>query len=211
MAEIYLISNTPNKSVKNLKVCEIKFEIFELAKNYDAIIFTSKNAIKSLKFNDLMPNLKTQIFVIGVATFKEALNFGFENIYLAKARTGNAFACEISHLLKRKKVLYLKAKKTASKIEHILQNDGVKIECVTAYENVFVKCDISQKPPLNSVLIFASPLNVKNFIKNFGWEQSYKAIAIGETTAKFLQKYTTPKISQTPKISDCIELARTFL
>ena len=58
MDEIYLISHTQNKAVKNLKVCEIEFLKFSVDLNkFEALVITSKNSIKALKFN----NIKKQI------------------------------------------------------------------------------------------------------------------------------------------------------
>lgn len=207
---IYLVSNTPflHEKVINLKVCDIKFKIFNIEKKYDAIIFTSKNAVKALEYNQIMPSLKTDIYTIGIPTFKAAKNFGFENIYIGRARTGNAFACEISHLLVRKKrVLYLKAEKTVSKLNLILERDGVRLDCIEAYENKFVKVDISLKPPSSAVLIFTSPFNVECFVKNFGWDESWRAVAIGKITAQSLEKYCEVAICGKVSIKDCVQTA----
>ena len=54
MDEIYLISHTQNQAVKNLKVCEIEFLKFSVdLSKFEALVITSKNSIKALKFNNI--------------------------------------------------------------------------------------------------------------------------------------------------------------
>ena len=113
-------------------------------------------------------------------------------------------------LLKGKKVIYLKGKDSASNFLEILQKGGVNIKAIVAYENILNPCKMELKPPKNSILIFASPLNVKNFLNNFGWDESYQAISIGKVTAKEL-KFTEPIVSQSKDINACIALAKTLL
>ena len=113
-------------------------------------------------------------------------------------------------LLKGKKVLYLKGKDSASNFLEILQNGGVNIKAVIAYENVLNPCKMELKPPKDSILIFASPINVRNFLTNFGWDESYQTISIGKVTAKEL-KFSTPLVSQSQDINACIALAKTLL
>ena len=113
-------------------------------------------------------------------------------------------------LLKGKKVLYLKGKDSASNFLEILQKGGVNIKAVIAYENVLNPCKMELKPPKDSILIFASPINVRNFLTNFGWDESYQTISIGKVTAKEL-KFSTPIVSQNQDINACIALAKTLL
>lgn len=205
---IYLISNTPSddKHIKHLQVCDIKFANFKLDGEYDSIVITSKNAIKSLEFNQICPNLKTQIYAIGEASYEEAKKFGFKNIYLAKNSHGSEFAREILPFLKGK-ILYLKAKETVSNLDKFLLQNGVNLSVITAYENVELNLSNLAKPPKNSVLIFTSPKNVKAFVKNFGWDESYRVISIGNTTAKILNEFTNPQICEIQSINSAINLA----
>ncbi|QKF64367.1 uroporphyrinogen-III synthase [Campylobacter corcagiensis] len=208
MSEIYLISHTPDESVKNLKVCEIEFCKFSVdLSKFEALVITSKNSIKALKFNQI-PLANLEVFSIGEGTTKEALNFGFKGIYTAKNSHGNEFAYEILPFLKNKKTLFLKAKKTVSDVAGILATNGINLTLVVAYENTFLDLDSSLKPPLKSTLIFTSPSNVEGFLRNFSIDESYKLIAIGNATAKLLEKYQNLTISKTQNIKECIKLAK---
>lgn len=212
MRKIYLISNTKttDESVINLSVSKIEFLKFELnLSDYDELVATSKNAFNALKFNGISP-INLPVFVIANSCASAAREFGFGEIYTGKNAHGDDFAREILPLLKGKKVLYLKGKDSASNFLEILQNGGVNIKAIIAYENVLNPCKMELKPPKNSILIFASPLNVKNFLSNFGWDESYQAISIGKVTAKEL-KFTEPIVSQSQDINACIALAKTLL
>ncbi|WP_107691437.1 uroporphyrinogen-III synthase [Campylobacter concisus] len=212
MRKIYLISNTKttDESVVNLSVSKIEFLKFELnLSDYDVLVVTSKNAFNALKFNGISP-INLPVFAIANSCAAAAREFGFSEIYTGKNAHGDDFAREILPLLKGKKVLYLKGKDSASNFLEILQNGDVNIKAIVAYENVLNPCKMELKPPKNSILIFTSPLNVKNFLSNFGWDESYQAISIGKVTAKEL-KFTEPIVSQSQDINACIALAKTLL
>ena len=212
MRKIYLISNTKttNESVINLSVSKIEFLKFELnLSDYDVLVATSKNAFNALKFNGISP-INLPVFAIANSCASAAREFGFSEIYTGKNAHGDDFAREILPLLKGKNVLYLKGKDSASNFLEILQNGGVNIKAIIAYKNVLNPYKMELKPPKNSILIFASPLNVKNFLSNFGWDESYKVISIGKVTAKEL-KFTEPIVSQSQDINACIALAKTLL
>ena len=212
MRKIYLVSNTKtvDESVVNLSVSKIEFLKFEInLSEFDALVATSKNAFKALKFNGILP-INLPVFAIANSCAAVAREFGFSEIYTGQNAHGDDFAREILPLLKGKKVLYLKGKDSASNFLEILQNGGVNIKAVIAYENVLNPCKMELKPPKDSILIFSSPINVRNFLTNFGWDESYQTISIGKVTAKEL-KFSTPLVSQSQDINACIALAKTLL
>ena len=213
MRKIYLVSNTKtaDESVVNLSVSKIEFLKFEINLiEFDALVATSKNAFNALKFNEINALENLPVFAIASSCAAAAREFGFSEIYTGQNAHGDDFAREILPLLKGKKVLYLKGKDSASNFLEILQKGGVNIKAVIAYENVLNPCKMELKPPKNSILIFSSPINVRNFLTNFGWDESYQTISIGKITAKEL-KFSTPLVSQSQDINACIALAKTLL
>ena len=213
MRKIYLVSNTKtaDESVVNLSVSSIEFLKFEInLSEYDALVATSKNAFNALKFNEISALENLPVFAIANSCAAAAKEFGFSEIYTGQNAHGDDFAREILPLLNGKKVLYLKGKDSASNFLEILQKGGVNIKAVIAYENVLNPCKMELKPPKDSILIFASPINVRNFLTNFGWDESYQTISIGKVTAKEL-KFSTPLVSQSQDINACIALAKTLL
>ena len=213
MRKIYLVSNTKttDESVVNLSVSRIEFLKFDLnLSEFDLLVATSKNAFNALKFNEISVLENLPVFAIASGCAAAAKGLGFTQIYTGQNAHGDDFAREILPLLKGKKVLYLKGKDSASNFLEILQDGGVNIKVVTAYKNVLNPCKMELKPPKNSILIFASPINVRNFLSNFGWDESYQTISIGKVTAKEL-KFSTPIVSQSQDINACIALAKTLL
>ena len=213
MRKIYLVSNTKtaDESVINLSVSRIEFLKFDLnLSEFDLLVATSKNAFNALKFNEISVLENLSVFAIASGCAAAAKGLGFTQIYTGQNAHGDDFAREILPLLKGKKVLYLKGKDSASNFLEILQDGGVNIKAIVAYENVLNPCKMELKPPKNSILIFASPINVRNFLANFGWDESYQTISIGKVTAKEL-KFSTPIVSQNQDINACIALAKTLL
>lgn len=213
MRKIYLVSNTKtaDESVINLSVSRIEFLKFEInLSEFDALVATSKNAFNALKFNEINALENLPVFAIASGCAAAAREFGFSEIYTGQNAHGDDFAREILPLLKGKKVLYLKGKDSASNFLEILQDGGVNIKAIIAYENVLNPCKMELKPPKDSILIFASPINVRNFLTNFGWDESYQTISIGKVTAKELN-FTKPLVSQSQDINACIALAKTLL
>ena len=201
---IYLVgSNLEFDGVKTLVLNEIKFNKFSVnLAEFDALVLTSKNSVNALKFNQILP-ASLQIYSIGEGTSHAASEFGFAQIYTAKNAHGNDFAAEIAPLLQGKKTLFLRARETASSVVNLTQ--------IIAYENVFKPLNEEQKPPKNSAIIFTAPSAVRNFTRNFGWDESYKAVAIGLTTAKELEAFASPVVSAQQNINSCVSLAKTLL
>jgi len=213
LRKIYLVSNTKtaDESVVNLSVSKIEFLKFDLnLSGFDALVATSKNAFNALKFNEISALENLPVFAIASSCAAAAREFGFSEIYTGQNAHGDDFAREILPLLKGKKVIYLKGKDSASNFLEILQDGGVNIKAIIAYENVLNPCKMELKPPKDSILIFASPINVRNFLSIFGWDESYQTISIGKVTAKEL-KFSTPIVSQSQDINACIALAKTLL
>lgn len=209
---IYLVgSNLKFEGVKTLVLNEIKFNKFSVnLAEFDALVLTSKNSVNALKFNQISPD-GLQIYSIGDGTSRAARELGFAQIYTAGNSHGNDFAAEIASLLQGKKTLFLRACETASSVGEILRESGVNLTQIVAYENVFKPLEKEQKPPKNSVIIFTAPSAVRNFTRNFGWDESYKAVAIGLTTAKELGNFTAPAVSSEQNINSCVSLAKTLL
>ena len=209
---IYLVgSNLEFEGVKTLVLNEIKFNKFSVnLAEFDALVLTSKNSVNALKFNQILP-ASLQIYSIGDGTSRAASELGFAQIYTAQNAHGNDFAAEIAPFLKGKKTLFLRARETASSVGEILRESGVNLTQVIAYENVFKPLGEEKRPPKNSAIIFTAPSAVRNFTRNFGWDESYKAVAIGLTTAKELEKFSAPVVSSQQNINACVSLAKTLL
>lgn len=209
MAKIYLLSNQIYAEVENLEVFKIEYieSKIDLLK-YDALIFTSKNAIYSLEsFNKDWKKIPS--FAIAPKTAQVIEKLGGKIAFTGITSHGNDFAQELIALLKNKKVLYIKALKTVSNLVDILKNNDVLLDELVVYKTSCKKSNVALEN--NSVFIFTSPSSVECFFQQYSWNDSYKAIVIGKTTALYLPKNVDYTISSETSIDECIKLAKQFL
>lgn len=208
MREIYLLNDMQIEGIKNIPLLGIRFLPQEIdIKKYDALIFTSKNAVYSLdSFNKEWKNIPS--FVIAPKTAKVVELLEGNIAFVGKSGHGNEFAHELIPLLKNKKVLYVKAKKVVSNLAGLLKEANIDVDEIIAYETACNTLESPEIPAKNSVIIFSSPSTIECFLDNFIWDESYKAVVIGQTTANYLPKNIRYVVSQTTSIEDCIALAK---
>ncbi|QKF77571.1 uroporphyrinogen-III synthase [Arcobacter defluvii] len=206
MAKIYLLNNQKYSDVENLEVFQIEYIKSKIDLNkYDALIFTSKNAVYSLdSFNKDWKNIPC--YAIALKTANIIKNLGGKISFIGSSGHGNDFAQELIALLKNKKVLYIKALKTVSDLPNILRKNEILLDELIAYKTSCKKSTAILED--NSTFIFTSPSSVECFFKQYTWKDSYKAIVIGNTTAKFLPENVKYEISSLTSIEECINLAK---
>ena len=204
---IYILSEKKVEGAVNLPVFEINFIRQDIDfSSYDALIFTSKNALYSIdSFSRDWKNIPS--YAIAPQTAKIIKELGGRLEFTGVTNHGDKFALELLELLKNKKVLYLRGAKVVSKLAETLNSNQIKCDEAIVYES---SCKILSKesaPPKNSKIIFSSPSTIKCFLNNFEWDSSYKAIAIGKTTAKYFPPYIIPAISDTTSLEACVQKA----
>ena len=212
MRDIVLIGSKAESNIKSLIVSEI--ELLEFALNFtniDALIFTSKYAIKSLVNNAERLNdhswKKIPSFVIGKGSADYLKQMGGTIEYIGEDSHGDGFANEIIPLLKDRNPLYIRAKKIISHINEKLIHHKIKLSEVVGYENKIKKLDMRLAPKPNSILIFTAPSHYKAFLSNFKWDGSYIAVAIGMTTFGVFDAGVNAFVSPKQSVQACIELA----
>lgn len=207
MADIVLLSSSYVKDVINLPIFEIEYLDldFDISK-YDALIFTSKNAIYSLDKSKLNWK-KIPSYAIAPKTAEILKKYNSNLVFTGGHSHGNEFANELIPLLKNKRILYVRGEKVVSNLCSILKENQIDL-----YEQIVYKTICSNKKTEtineNSIIIFTSPSSVNCFFKNYSWQSTYKAIAIGNTTAKFLPQNVEVYISDVQSIESCISLAK---
>lgn len=206
---IYLLSNTQYEGVNNLPLIEINFLLQPIDFfHVEALIFTSKNAVKALeKINPSWKKLPA--YCIGEGTAKEVKRLCGNVAYVATNSYGNDFASEIGQKLAYKKVLFLRAKTVLSNIEEILKSLHVKLISHIVYETT-CKQEKYEKPGKGAIIIFTSPSTVQCFFKQFSWDETYRAVCIGNVTAKYLLHVKPVYVSEKQSIQACINLANTL-
>jgi len=179
---VYLLSSAQVAGAINLPV--IKTEFFDAEINiddFDVLIFTSKNGVKGIDRLGIDWKRKPSI-AIGDATADAIKELGGRVSFVSTEAYGDELAIEITKRYRFLKFLYPRAKEIASSLPDILRRKGSDIAEVVIYETI---CETSafDMPEDGSAIVFSSPSTVKCFFEKFGWNSSYKCVAIGKTTA----------------------------
>jgi uroporphyrinogen-III synthase len=206
---IILLSNVKYEGVENLPVFDIEYLDVNIdLQEYDSLIFTSKNAIYALdKLSISWKNLDS--YAIAKKTSDILKKYNSKVVFTGSFSHGDEFAYELIPLLKNKKVLYVKGEKSVSSLFNILLTNGINITELTVYKTICSKYNL-KTPAINSIIIFTSPSCIKCFFDKIAWHESFKAIVIGKTTAKYMPKNIEYKVSPIQSIEACIELAKTY-
>lgn len=205
---IYILNEKKIKYAKNLPLFEIKYfkNVNIKIENYDALIFTSQNGIKALdSITTKWRNIPS--YVISEQSGKLVKELHGKLKFFSRARHGNVFAEELTPLLRDKKVLYVRGEKVASDIMKILKNKKIECDEAIVYQSVLLPNIQAKRLPKNAKIIFSSPSTVEYFLKYYEWKDTYKAIAIGNTTAAALPSYMEYFISETTSLDSCVEKA----
>jgi len=206
MSKIYLLNRQKFENIENLEVFQIEYLYFDInIKKYDALIFTSKNAIFAIdKNNRYWRDIPS--YIIAQKTANIAKKFNSNIAFIGNSGHGNEFAYELLPYLKDKKALYIKALKTVSNLCDILIKNGINLDVIVAYKTTCNKRNsiVLEK---NSIIIFTSPSSVECFFKRYSWDSSFKAVVIGKTTASYLPKNISYQISAVTSVEECVKLA----
>ena len=208
---IYLLSDIKNLDfdIKSLSIFDINFLEYDIDFNsYDALIFTSKNAIYSIKDDKLWKNIPSYAISNKTAKVLKEVNSNLK--YIGISGYGDEFAKELIPILENKKVLYIRAKKVVSNLHKILNKNNILCEELVTYETKCINYSIDKKPTKNSIIIFSSPSTIECFLSNFTWDDSYLAVVIGKTTAEYLPSNINYKIAEETSIESCIKMAKSF-
>jgi len=204
---IYLLNDTKMKFAKNIPLFEIKYIKQNVNfHNYDALIFSSKNGVLAIESMNKEWR-KVPSYAISEQTGKLIRDFGGHLKYAGRKRHGDEFAYEILKDLKGKRVLYIRAKEVVSNMLEILKENGIKCDDVVVYENLFKEPKEKKDLPKNSKIVFSSPSTIKYFFKAFSWDDSYTAISIGHTTAKYFPEHIKPIIADKTSLKACVTKA----
>ncbi|GIT98479.1 hypothetical protein TSL1_13000 [Sulfurovum sp. TSL1] len=204
---IYILSDKKVKWAKNLPVFDIEpiqqeVDLFP----YDALVFTSKNALYALDTMDQTWK-KKPAYVIAPETAKIVKHLGGNLKFVGKKKHGDQFGLEIAEKYRHQKLLYIRGSKVVSDLVSILNRDDIQCDELIIYQTVCKTFDKKVKLPKNSTIIFSAPSTIECFLKNIAWDESFKAIAIGKTTANYFPKNITPVISDTTSLESCVKKA----
>lgn len=205
--DIYILNDKKVKWAKNLPVFAIRpIEQAINLEGYDALIFTSKNAIYAIDALDKTWK-KKPAYVIAPQTAKIVKHLKGTLKFAGKEKHGNGFAFELKEKVKNQKVLYIRGAEVVSDLVSILNESGTICDELIVYETVCKEFDSKIILPKHATIIFSSPSTIKCFLHNCEWDESFKAIAIGKTTAQYFPDYITPIVADTTSLESCVKKA----
>ena len=205
--DIYILSDTKVDGAKNLQLIQTKLIDLKIdISSFDALIFTSKNGV--LHLDEVTKIWKTiPSYAISDKTAQTILNKGGKLVFTGKKNHGDEFATELIQVLQGKKVAFVGAKKVVSNLVDILIKNKIECTHIPIYETKCVEYKQKQTLPKNSIIIFSSPSTINCFFKSVIWDESFQAISIGKTTAKYFPEFIQPIISNETSLKSCVEKA----
>jgi len=212
LANIYTLSDKEIEDTISLSV--IKIEYLQLKNidisSYDAIIFTSKNAVEAINLQtDSWKNIPS--YAIGDPTASVIKQKGGQLKFISQHNHGDSFAYELVKVLKDKKVLYPRALKVVSNLKNTLKTNNIICDEIVVYKTTCEQRYKNKVLPKNSVFIFSSPSTINCFFENFNWDDSFKAVCIGDTTKKYLPSFIKPYIAKETTLKSCVALAKELI
>ena len=205
--EIFILSDTNIEGAKSLPLITQRFFSPPLdLSRYDYLIFTSKRGVDAI---DRITNKWKSLpaFAVGEATARRIEELGGKVVEVSSGY-GEDLAKRVIQSGQKGGYLVVRPKEVVTQVADILHSYGIEAKEAILYETLCQECGKLQKPPQGSVIIFSSPSTVRCFLECFGWDESYKAVAIGYKTARALPPFIQAHIPPTPTFQACVELAK---
>ena len=192
------VSHLPVIKVESKKYEELKYEEF------NAIIFTSSNAIRNLDLKKI--NKKIYCFCVGSATEKIAKVNGFQNVYTADGNVNNLKEIILQNFTnKNKKLLYVSGEIISSNLQKDLISEGYLVKRLINYSVLpILNLDLNfiedlkiSLPEIVFVYSENSAKNLLNLIKKYelvDYWMNTNLMCIGEKTSSALNEIKWKKI-----------------
>ena len=130
---IYLLSSTPIQGTIHLPLLTIEWiDIHIDFSLYDALIFTSKNGVRAMKYQSSEWKCKA-CYAIAPKTAQLLQDQGVDPIIVGHFNNGDAFARKLISYLTQQRALYVRAQKTVSGLTSILRQGSVAIDEAIVY------------------------------------------------------------------------------
>ena len=156
-----------------IKIQKLKTEKIDLS-NYQAVIFTSSNAIRFMNIEKF--NSKIKCFCVGRSTEFTAKQIGFLNTYTSEGTVDSLIELIIRTLNnKSEKLLYLSSEFISKDLDKDLINAGYLVDRISNYTSIPVEeinkktLDFFEKKPPDVIFIYSSKSakNLFNLINKY--------------------------------------------
>lgn len=164
---------------------DIQFRDFEITDEFDHLIFTSKNAVKSYtKRISSEKHSKIKAFCVGDKTHDLLNSTGFT--VMEKEKNALELGKIIALNYKNDAFLFLSGNKRRNELPSILEKNNIRYKELVVYDT-FLKPEKFERT--FDGLLFFSPSGVTSFVQKNNLVET-TCFCIGETTAQEAKKYT---------------------
>ena len=192
------VSNLPLLKIDKINYDELNFSDFE------AIIFTSANAVKFLDTKKIDKNLLC--FCVGNATEKKVRSVGFQNVITAEGNVENLKELILQNFDKKNgKIIYVSGEKISIDLDQQLLKEGYNVKRIINYrtshnekfDKNFIEALKSNMPDIVYIYSQNSASSFLKFIKIHRSETLWmntNLMCIGEKTSSILNEIKWKKI-----------------
>ena len=166
--------------VDEISLGAIKYFDFELKKDYNYIIFTSKNGIEAF-FNKDVDVHSSKLIAIGEKSAKYLKEKGYEPYFVSKGNSNELIRDLKSMITEDDSVLYVRAKHVSSNLKEYFNMDEVIV-----YENEEVKWN-DLNVEIYDGIFFTCASSVERFLQKV--KVNCPIYSIGPVCSKAIQKY----------------------
>lgn len=204
--QIFAVSATPIEGIATLCVTHIHYyPCPTFSKIPDFFIVTSKHSFEALR-SSRYPWHEFSFITVGEKLAALLSQAGAKVVYASPHANGASLSYEIGQKFdKSKSFIYLRGEEVAYDVGHYLRQEGYEVEEYRLYETICSDNKIDL--PSEAIFLFGAPSSVKCFYHLYGWQNGWKAIALGATTAKACPSVMDIQIAPQPSFQSAYELA----
>lgn len=176
---------------------------FKIEEEFDWIFIASANGAKLLFQSFSLPD-KTKIGVVGTGTAKAVKALGIFPDFIGKMANMDELGDQLARVVGKDTVLFAGAEGGSEKIRSKIADNQRKF--VALYRTLVIK-DVSV--PKTDVVFLTSPSNTESYLQKNSLDGKI-VIAIGHTTAEYLQKHGVKNvlITNSSQIDDAIDVLK---
>lgn len=190
--------NRLNYICEGKSLIEFKSISFETLPKCDWIFFSSKHAVKY--FFQHSPKLPEGIRFgcISKATAIELRQFGYRSDFIGQSTDTKLIGKQFSSVSGNSKVLFPVAQESLQSIQKqmVKKENAINLPVYKTIQN-----QVYINPSVN-IVVFTSPSNVDAFFSKNKWVAGMKAVAMGDATAKALERKGVRNSFKTPRFDD---------
>ncbi|MEF3192058.1 MAG: uroporphyrinogen-III synthase [Campylobacterales bacterium] len=208
---IYLLSDQKVDGAISLPMLTVNYlPPTSLPLGYEALILTSRHALTSLTLSNLDWR-QIPAFCVGKKTAKRVEQEGGVIGGIAPEGVGEQLLIPMRESGFRR-FWWPSGRDVATDIVTMAKGEGFEVIRTVVYETRCTDTTSENQRPLpGSTIIFTSPKTAHCFLERYGWEEGWRAVAIGPTTLAALPDSLNASLSPKPDFESAVAWAMGLL